>query len=409
MMEVDNLSFYKEFISFKSIFYFCSLPLRLDSYKGCGFGCLYCFSQNLNYRNENFFNTAIPANPLLFSKRMRRTQIEGNDVGVINSCLLNRIPIHLGSVSDPFQPAEKKYRISFELLKILADYSYPTVISTKSTLLWNKEYLDLLKKFPVSIQISLSTYDNVLAKKIEPNAPSPEDRLLCLRILGEKGFYTVVRLQPYLLNHSTDIEDLLIKLSKNMVKHVVLEHLRIPTTSTLKTRNLLWENLGENYLELYKQLGITRSRINYELSSEIKIETVKKVRKICHSLGMTFGSGDNDLHHLSDSFCCCGLACKSGFTNFYDGHLGYIAHKAFQTGKINVSEIEKKWQPKGSIREFINSECRNDGNSTIKDYLSDRVSNNKRSNSLDSFFGIEYDSLNGYYIIEEKRKMAIES
>ncbi len=399
-----SVGFYKEFISFKSIFYFCSVPIRLDSYKGCSFGCLYCFSRTLNNRQTDFFNSVISAKTSLFQRRMKKTQIQKYDSGVINSCLVKRVPIHFGSVSDPFQPIERKLRISHSMLKILADYSYPTIISTKSTLICEDDYLDLLKNIPVSIQISFSTFDNDLARKLEPNVPSPDERLQCLNYLAENGFYTVARLQPYLVNHSGDLERIVRTLYENKVKHLVVEHLRIPTNSTLQSRDVLWKNIGENYLRLYREIGIKKTRINFELLTEYKLQNTLNFKNLCHSFGITFGSGDNDLHHLSDSYCCCGIPNVEGFENFYKGHLGYIAYKAIREGKIDVSSLCNCWQPTGSIREFINSDCRLSANTKIYDYLFDRVSNNKRSNSLDSFYGFVFDQDKGYHIDERKRK-----
>ena len=108
---------YKKFISFKSIFYFCSLPLRLDSYRGCTIGCHYCFSKSINNRKEKF-NKVIPANPNKFGRYFLQSPNEKR-IGIVKQCVDRRIPFHFGCVSDPFQPAEKKYKITYEMLKII--------------------------------------------------------------------------------------------------------------------------------------------------------------------------------------------------------------------------------------------------------------------------------------------------
>lgn len=394
-----NENFYKEFISFKSIFYFCSLPLRLDSYKGCSFGCLYCFSQKVNNRKAGFFTNIIPADPrklkIRFENLVNNKRISSS---VINSCLIRKIPIHFGSVSDPFQPHEEKYRVTQELLKILLEFNYPTVISTKSKLIIEKPYIDLIKKFPVVVQISFSTFENELSRKLEPNAPSPKERLNTLDFLAKNGFSTVARIQPFLYLNCKNLEEDIHTLYKSGVKHIIFEHLRIPTNSPLNIREQLWKNIGINYLNEYKKAGMKISRINYELNVEMKIQTVLLAKKICHHYGISFGSGDNDLHHFSDSFCCCGLKNCTGFENLYDGHLNSIAHDAILTGKIDISIIKNKWQPEGSIREFLNSDCRREKLITVKDYLESRIGNNKISNSLSNFYGIEFDPEKGYYI-----------
>lgn len=329
---------------------------------------------------------------------MKSVQRNDYKSGVIRSCIKRRVPIHFGSVSDPFQPIERKYQISFELLKILRQFSYPTVISTKSDLLINKRYLKLISEIPVIVQYSLSTLNAKLAAKIEPNSTSPANRLRALYILSKKNIKTIVRLQPLLIRNKEDIAQAIKKISDVGVNHVILEHLRIPTNSPLKDRKKLWEALEFNYLDFYKGIGIRKSRISYELCTEMKLENLMEIRELCHDHGMSFSSGDNDLHHLSDLYCCCGVMDKGNFSNLYNGHLGYVAFEGIRSGKLDFSIIDNSWQPSGSIKEFINSQCRSKNCRTAKDFLRLRTNSVDKSNSPDDFFGIEYSDEKGYYI-----------
>lgn len=397
---------YYKYIGIKSIFYFCSLPLRLDSYRGCTYGCLYCFSQSLNNRESGFHYRAVPANPADFIKLMDSINHEGCRTSLVRSCLKRKIPIHFGCVSDPLQPQEIKSRITLKFLKILKQYNYPFILCTKSDLIIKPEYLSIIRDTRPIVQISFSTMNDKLASYIEPHAPSPTIRLRTLDKLSNLGMWTVARLQPFLYPKEQINDEGLRSLANVGVKHVTLEHLRIPTNSKLSTRMSLWNALGVNLLETYHNLGIKHSRINYELNSEIKLHNILKVKNIIHKYGMSFGSGDNDFHHASDYFCCCGVPVdRSEFSNIYKGNIGYAAYKSLKTGTVSFSCIDEEWQPKGSVREYINSDCRINNLNSIKDLFRFKIKNPTTSNSPISFYGIQY--FNDKYIINEEIRKKI--
>lgn len=323
---------YDKYMSFKSIFYFCSLPVRLDSYLGCTHGCLYCFSQRLNNRAKGFHRKSIPADPDRFDRYMTTLHSKHHKNGLVRSCLKHKVPLHFGCVSDPFPQIERERKVTFRFLEVLSKLNYPFVICTKSTLVAQEPYLSLLAHTPCSVQISFSSFDDNLARKLEPNAPSSSARLRAIKKLSGKGIFTVARLQPFLYPLET-IQPHTIRIVANAgVKHLVLEHLRIPTNSSKIARNRLWKATGIDFVQTYRQLGIKHSRVSYELSSDIKLENILFCRGEVHKQGMSFGSGDNDFHHVSDTPCCCGLPDQPEFQNIYKGHLGIGACQAMKTG-----------------------------------------------------------------------------
>jgi DNA repair photolyase len=391
-MSKEQSEYYTEFIGFKSLFYFCSLPLRLDSYRGCTYGCLYCFSQRLNNRRLDQFNKIVPANPKDFERLMVLSQNNPAKPGLVASCLQNKVPIHFGSVSDPFQPADAKYRISYQFLEILKRYDYPCFISTKSSLIIKQKYLELICALPVVVQISFSTLNDELAKRIEPNAPLPTERLHTLRVLKEAGIYTVVRLQPFIYPFEKIDEETFTQFANVGVDHLVLEHLRIPTNSSLKSRAKLWNAIGMNMLAEYQKIGIKYSRVSYELNSKVKFNNIILAKELASKHKMTFGSGDNDLHHFSDHVCCCGIPVDDRFNNIYQGHFAEAAFNSLRSGEISFTNIESQWQPTGSAREYINSDCRIDGIRYVKDLLIHKIKNPSSANSPNTFYGIEFEN-----------------
>lgn len=378
---------YSEFIAIKSLFYFCSLPLRLDSYSGCTFGCKYCFSNKLNNRKASFHNDMKKGSPSkLRSLILRSLNTTSDKDSAVVSCLKHLVPIHFGCVSDPFPNCEADLKVTKRMLLVLKEFRYPTVICTKSSMVANKEYSDVLAEFPVSVQMSFSTLNDAIARRLEPNASSVDSRLEALKKLSSRGIYTVVRLQPYVYEVAGDDEDNIRLIASLGVKHLVLEHLRIPTNNS--NRSELWSSLGMNLLEVYQTKGVKTSRVSYELAAEAKLENITRIKELTHKYGMTFGSGDNDFHHISDSNCCCGIPLGHTFNNYYKGHISSALRNHIQYGVPLLRYIEDEWHPNGSIREYVNSDCRQPSLRTIKDHIISRLTNMNLSNSPLSFYGV---------------------
>ena len=399
---------YTKCIGFKSIFYFCSLPLRLNSYRGCTHGCLYCFSRRLNNRAQGFHKCAVPADPERFRRYMKAMDSQACQEGLVRSCLRHRVPIHFGCVSDPFPAVERETKTTQRFLEVLAASAYPFVLSTKSNLVSQEPYLNLLSDAACSVQLSFSTLDSRLARALEPGASSPLERLRAMEKLSQRGIYTVARLQPLLYPLEEVSRQQIRAFADAGAKHVVMEHLRIPTNSSHGARTLLLRATGMDFLRTYRALGIRRSRISFELTHELKLENIMCCKKEVNGLGMTFGSGDNDFHHMSDTICCCGVPNRPEFANIYKGHLGAGAFRALRTGKISWTYIEREWQPEGSTREHLNSDCRSSHCRSVIDLLRHRVKNHDSSNSPVSFFGIEHTGNSTYRVDDAVRQRFLE-
>lgn len=398
------MNYYREYIGIKSILYFCSLPLRLDTYKGCEHACVYCFSQSLNNRKGNFFVGVVPADirkfPLLFENRNSKNI----SLSPIRSCLAHRIPIHIGCISDPLQPKELEYRNTQNVLQILINNRYPCVISTKSKLIAENPYLSLIQQLPIVVQISFSTLDNNLASKLEPNAPNPSERLKIIELLASNNIFVAVRFQPFLYPKENIIEDYYRIISSSGAKHVMLEHLRIPINSNKRQLNKLSNILGYDVIQKYRDMGIKCSRINYELASEIKLPNIMIARHLAHKYQLSFGSADNDFHHFSDNVCCCGVVPNKDFKNIYKAHIGYSIYKGIRNNHIKFDNLNKEWQIEGSIKEYINSDCRKRGVNQVIDLMNDKINRPKSSNSPSKFYGIIYNG-KSYQISKSIRKL----
>ena len=140
-------------------------------------------------------------------------------------------PISLGANTDCYQPAERKYRITREILEVLAECDHPLTIVTKSALV--ERDLDLLapmaRKNLVKVFVSIGTLDAGLARKLEPRAASPKRRLDTLRALSEAGVPCGVMVAALIpaLNDKT-LEHVLEEAAKAGAKEAAYVILRLP-------------------------------------------------------------------------------------------------------------------------------------------------------------------------------------
>ena len=166
----------------------------VNPYRGCEFACKYCYAR---YAHE-FMELR---DPLLFER-----QIYAKD---FNSSLflkeLRRLPrgdaIALGTATDPYQPAERRYRITRAILQTFAQTSGLKLgITTKSDLVARD--IDVLQEVArrhfLSVSVTVTTMDATLARLIEPLAPRPDLRIGAVRKLNRAGIRASVHCSPVL-------------------------------------------------------------------------------------------------------------------------------------------------------------------------------------------------------------------
>lgn len=166
----------------------CSSPRMpfqwtINPYRGCEFGCRYCYAR---YTHE-FMELRRPGDfeDKIFAKRF--------DPRALREELKRVKPaeeIAIGTATDPYQPAERRYKITGGVLAVLAGAEALRLsMTTKSDLVVRD--LDLLKRIAranvLHVNITITTLDAGLARLLEPRAPRPERRLAALRRLAESG------------------------------------------------------------------------------------------------------------------------------------------------------------------------------------------------------------------------------
>jgi DNA repair photolyase len=370
-----------------SQFYYCGLPLRLDAYSRCLFQCTYCFANARGgYRGNKLVGVA---NPDQLDRRLGRLSKTEDPKSVIDEFLIHRQPIHFGGISDPFINLEKETRVSLKLMRILANYDYPTIISTKAALVAADEYLDVLKKGNFVVQLSISSLDSRLSKQADRGTPSPSERLEVLKKLVAEDIPTACRIQPLIPTfeeHGFEVIDASASIG---VRHVAVEHLKLPIESTWWGTRSLSQTLGLDLTRWFRSSGATRVGREWLLPRTSRIERILMMRDHAHSRGLSFGAADNDLLLLSDGECCCsGIDLVANFGNFFRCNYPEAFRRAGASGLIRFNSLDSVWAPTSSIRMYVNSNSRHSGSFSIRDFLRANWNGSPNGSSPGSFFGI---------------------
>ena len=161
----------------------CHYPTRLDTYGlGCGHDCSYCYAKSqIIVRHE--WKPKDPAVPDIDAIRRKVAQLQPGQI------------VRLGGMTDCFQPAEEKYRITYETIKALNKNNIGYLIVTKSALIATDEYMAIMDKKLAHIQISLTTTDDNKAASYE-HASLPSERIAAIEKLAKNGFDVSLRLSP---------------------------------------------------------------------------------------------------------------------------------------------------------------------------------------------------------------------
>ncbi len=174
----------------------------LNLYRGCRHGCPFCFARYthwfLGFQNSADFQ--------------RKIQVKVNVLEVLERELSEprrrKNWVSLGAATDPYQPAEKKYRRARGAFRIFAKHAWPAIFSTKSDLVLRD--LDVLKdvvdRSNGAVAMTLTTLDPKLQKLLEPHAVSVKRRLEALAALKRHGIPCGIHLMP-IIPYVTDSDE----------------------------------------------------------------------------------------------------------------------------------------------------------------------------------------------------------
>lgn len=165
----------------------CHYPTRLDTYGcGCQHNCSYCYAKSL----LDFRKLWNPQSPEIADIEAIKRKIEKLPAGDV---------LRLGGMTDCFQPLEKKERVTYETIKALNKRRIGYLIVTKSDMVADPEYLEILGKELAHIQITVTCFDDDLYRKLDyEKAPLPSMRINAIKMLEKAGLDVSLRLSPFI-------------------------------------------------------------------------------------------------------------------------------------------------------------------------------------------------------------------
>lgn len=160
----------------------------MNLYRGCSHGCIYCDSRSRCYHMEHAFEDI---------------EVKENAVDLLAHALKHKrqkCMIGTGSMTDPYIPLEMELENVRKALSLIYEYGFGFTVITKSNRILRD--LDLLQKINEKtkcvVQMTLTTYDEELCRRIEPHVCTTAERFAVLKRMRDAGIPTVVWLTPVL-------------------------------------------------------------------------------------------------------------------------------------------------------------------------------------------------------------------
>ena len=160
----------------------------MNLYRGCTHGCIYCDSRSVCYRmDHDFEDIEVKQNaPQILEEQLKRKR---------GPCMIST-----GAMCDPYLHLEEDLQMTRQCLSVIEKYGFGVSVLTKSARIMRD--IDILKainrKAKCVVQITLTTYDEDLCRKLEPNVSTTYERFKVLEAMNEAGIPTVVWLCPIL-------------------------------------------------------------------------------------------------------------------------------------------------------------------------------------------------------------------
>ena len=280
----------------------CGLALRVDSYRSCSFGCVYCFANGRKIMTQQAFQNVLQIGDLNgLRRRVERVESDGPREGNLVDALIARgIDWHCGGMSDPFQPCESEYHITRGLCDLTREHGIHVLFSTKTDDL--RGCFEHLDPELHAFQLSVSNVDN--RTDIEANVPPIASRKALFDALKDSGFRVGIRIQPYIPGMS---DERIVDMFQD-ADHFTIEGLKLVPQNKEQVKNVL-ELTGLEQGD-FINLGLLNLR------PEIRHQLYKHIIAELEYHAIPYSIADNDMHDVSKCRCCCGDALVHKSTGF---------------------------------------------------------------------------------------------
>jgi DNA repair photolyase len=212
----------------------------INPYQGCEHGCVYCYARPSHAYLD--LSPGLDFETKLFAKPNAAELLRAELSKPGYRCE----PMALGTNTDPYQPIEREWRITRQVLEVLAECDHPITITTKGVAI--ERDLDLLgamaAKNLVHVQVSIAMLDGKLARKLDPRAPSPQRRLEMVKAIASAGVPVGVNVAPVIPQLTDkDLEAVLEAAAAHGARSAMWVMLRLPR----EVKELFRDWLAQHY------------------------------------------------------------------------------------------------------------------------------------------------------------------
>jgi DNA repair photolyase len=238
-----------------------SFDRSINPYRGCEHGCIYCFarpshaymgmSPGLDFETKLF---AKPGAAKLLERELSKSGYVPKTIAI-------------GTNTDPYQPIEREWRVTREILEVLEAANHPVAIVTKSALVTRD--VDILSRMAAKglakVALSITTLDRRMARAMEPRASTPSLRLKAISDLAEAGIPASVMVAPVIpaLNDH-EIERILDSARGAGATEAGFVLLRLPSEVSPIFRDWLLKHYPDRYRHVLNVLRAMRGGKDYD-------------------------------------------------------------------------------------------------------------------------------------------------
>jgi DNA repair photolyase len=231
----------------------------INCYLGCKHGCHYCYSMDVTHKQHTEW---INAKPRLQINDLLREDME--TLKESPNLKMNIRDIMICSITDSYQPLEKEYRLTREVVKTLITNDLPFTILTKNVNVL--EDIDLFRGYgKCRVGLTIMTLDDEFRQKLEPNASPIEERINALKQLKDAGVSTYCSVEPIMPDKRSDPLAVVARV-KEYVDLIEFGKWSVKKDSQSNVENILGVKYNQDYYtDLFKQINeyCDTNNINY--------------------------------------------------------------------------------------------------------------------------------------------------
>ncbi|MBS7527869.1 radical SAM protein [Fusibacter paucivorans] len=253
---------------------------NMNIYRGCSHGCIYCDSRSDCYHVENFDVVSAKANALMMIERELQSKRKKGVIGT-------------GAMSDPYNPQEKLFELTRGALTRINRYGFGIAVATKSHLITRDIdlYQQIAHHSPVLAKVTITTADDALCAKLEPNVARSSVRFDAIKKLSDAGIFTGILMMPvlpFLEDNTENIRAIVDLAHQNGAKFIY------PAFGvTLRQNQRVWflNKLGEQFPEVKQQYLDTFGNA-YECRSPNAKGLWRQFKHDCEERGILYRMAD---------------------------------------------------------------------------------------------------------------------